>query len=144
MNSLVASFVIVVGLLTPPLPPPPQQCTEALVVTTPCEGVLLPSSAAAEAIHALEIVIPELKLKMQFQEDTCNLKLESYEEILKIERADSDMKDFMLNKALEIGENGFDTSIEEKWWKHPVIWYAGGILTAVGIVYVVELGRSNP
>jgi len=112
----------------------PPECSEAIPLTSPCSGVLLPTTAAAEALRCLKIDTPKLKLELQFEKDLCESREKRFTALLSAEQERGD-KLFALHKESII-------ATRLSWYEHPVFWFAVGFVvattTTVGITYAVN------
>jgi len=114
----------------------PQKCTKSIAVTTPCEGVLLPESAASQGLNCLKIDLPKLKLQLELEKQLC----ESREKRLKL----------LLKEEIQRGDRLFklhkeSTAILSKpWYEHPVLWFAVGFIVATGTTVGITYAVNNP
>lgn len=134
----VSSMLVSVSLvLTPVLAhadPPSQECQEPVAVTTPCSGVLLPPTAAAEGLRCLSVNVPRLQAEIDFLRTTYTSRETRYQLLLDAERTRGDRLFEQLQDAAGM--------TAPKWYEHPIFWFSVGFVvagaTTVGITYAVN------
>jgi len=101
-------------------------CTEALPVTTPCEGLLLPHAEASRAAKCLHTRLPEAAAQLgecvaegEVRAASCQKQLDSYSDF-------NTRLSGLLDKALEIPETS--------WWESGGFIYGAGVVTGMAVV----------
>jgi len=133
---VIIFFSLAVVGSAPALADPPSECVVPQSVVTPCVGVLLPSSAAAEGLRCLQVDFPRLKLDLLKERELFELRLSTVNLILDQEKI----------RATRI-EGLLDTSLKRvvtatPWYEHPVFWAVTGVIigaaATVGIAHAVS------
>tara|TARA_B100000131_G_scaffold221323_1_gene212813 strand:- start:9331 stop:9750 length:420 start_codon:yes stop_codon:yes gene_type:complete len=109
-------------------------CKDPVAVTSPCSGVLLPTSAATEGLQCLKIKLPKLKLDLEYQERLWESREKRYKSLLTIEQKRGDS----LFQQLQ----GISTVQKTAWYETNEFYFALGFVVAtvatIGIVYAVH------
>lgn len=112
-----------------------QECKQPVAVTQPCEGVLLPPSAAESGLKCLRVEVPKLTIELDY---------------LKKERASFGTYHDLILKAEKDRSAALQRQVEillkkdtgQKWYEHPAFHFALGFVTAsavtIGITYAVN------
>lgn len=112
----------------------PPSCTEPLAVESPCKGVLLPNSSAAEGLRCLTVDVPKLKLELDFHKEIWNSREQRYMFLLDAEQKRGDTLFKLHQESLIVSETA--------WHQHPAFWFAVGFVVAsgatIGITYAVN------
>tara|TARA_B100000131_G_C18012629_1_gene571163 strand:- start:346 stop:771 length:426 start_codon:yes stop_codon:yes gene_type:complete len=110
-------------------------CTEPIALTSPCQGVLLPPSAASKGLNCLKVDVPKLELKILKMEELHALRVNSLNLILKAETDRATRIEGLLERSLEV--KGGPT-----WYEHPVFWAVVGVVigagATIGIAYAIN------
>ena len=88
MTPKIISIILSLSIIIFPLKSyskPIEKCTESIAVTKPCEGVLLPQSAASQGLNCLKIDLPKIKLQLQLERDLHSAREERLKLLLKEE-----------------------------------------------------------
>ena len=129
--SLTLSLVIACG----PSLANADTCKEPTAVTTPCEGVLLPPSAAEEGLKCLRVQVPKLELELKYLKDE-RASFEKYHTQLLLAEQN---RGAALEKQVEMLIKG---NTGPRWYESPAFHFAMGFVTAsavtIGITYAVN------
>ena len=131
----ISSIILSLNLLLQPLAALAEDCKVPVALTNPCRGVLLPSSAAADALKCLEIDLPRLQLELNKEKKVCEIKLEAMVLRVNTIAAHSDRLEILLDDALRTGE------VPKAFWEGNTFWavtgfFAGALITT-GITFTV-------
>ena len=127
MRGLISIYLsVLLVVLSMPTMAFADECKTPIAVTTPCSGVLLPSSAAEEGLRCLRIGAPKLTLELKYQKDLFLSQKSYYELILTAERKRStDLSsqiDILIAKPLP----------KESILESPVFWTIMGVIIGAG------------
>lgn len=89
-----------------------QPCTQAVPVTSPCEGVVLPSAWALEAAECKRILVP-----------LCRAEKDQLAAQLRLARFDLDQARL---------------SATRQWYEHPLLWVGVGVVASALVVAGVQ------
>lgn len=129
--SLTLSLVIACG----PSLANADTCEEPVAVSTPCNGVLLPPSAAEEGLKCLQVDVPKLQLDLKYLKDE-RASFELYhKQLLEIEQSKSAALEGQVELLIK-------SNVAPKWYESPAFHFAMGFVTAsavtIGITYAVN------
>ena len=114
------------------------KCEEALVITKPCQGILLPEEDATEGLRCLEVDIPSIKLEHEKELALLNLDLKILNTELTLEKDQSNKFENLLKLTLSTEPEVIETSFLES----PVLWgiigVAVGAGVSIGVFYAVK------
>ena len=134
MKKIVA-IVISVCLGLHPLVVLAEDCVEPFAISEPCEGVLLPPEAAAEALKCLEVDVPRLQLKLDREKEVCTIKLNTMLLRLNTLSDHNEQLEVLLDKAIDIEEP------PKAIWERNTFWvsvgFLTGALTTIGIAFAI-------
>jgi hypothetical protein len=135
MRSLLSAYLVLCIIITPVIAhAEPPACSEPQAVTSPCAGVLLPTSAATDGLRCLKIDLPKLKLELDYQNKLWGSRENRYKSLLDIEQKRGDQ----LFKQLQ------EVTVTNKlsWYESPGFYFALGFVIAsaatIGITFAVH------
>jgi len=113
----------------------PKKCEDPIAIVKPCEGLLLPTEAAADGLKCLETWLPKEKLKLEMAERLFQIKLEVKDRIIEEKNVHITNQDKLLGKALKIRD-------PVQFWETGEFWFVVGVVVgaaaAVAITYAVN------
>jgi hypothetical protein len=135
MKPLLSVYLVLCIVITPVIAhAEPPACSEPQAVTTPCSGVLLPTSAATEGLRCLKIGLPKLKLELDYQIKLWESREKRYKSLLEIEQKRGDQLFTQLQEVTVIQKTA--------WYESGGFYFALGFtiaaLTTIGITYAVH------
>jgi hypothetical protein len=115
-----------------------EPCKKAYLLTDPCEGVLLPTDAAAAGLTCLSVDLPkEVSLRLKTQK-LLTLDIKYWSGKYKAQKEFADGLQIKYDELLEIAK---EAEVVD-WYEHPLFWFGSGFLTGVvimsGLVVVVN------
>lgn len=129
--------VCIISLIASPTSAFAEKCVQAQALSTPCEGVLLPTSAASEGLRCLEVDLPKLKLEKEHEAALALIRENKLNAMVELERSRADEYRKLLDKAIEVKAPPADP-----WYKHPALWVTIGVVVgagaSIGITYAVN------
>lgn len=144
MKALLSSYLCLVLTFMPvmayadntPPPPLPVECQEPVAVTSPCSGVLLPTTAATEGLRCLKYNLPKLQLELTFQEELYQSRETRYKSLLIAEQERGD-RFYKLHQEMVV--------TSPPWYESPWFMFMAGALVSgavvVGVTYAVNQPR---
>lgn len=151
MTSTLSAAVILLlcCLQTPALA---ESCREPLRIQTPCEGVLLPDSAATAGINCLRTDVPRLSLELErvkaehtLSLGTCQLDLEAERRSREVESQSARrIQDLLVTQNRDTSARLIDVESTNEWLKLTLggTLVAGVVLVAVAFFFGVYVGAQ--
>ena len=136
MRHLLALYLSIALVTMPLIAYAEPQCTEPVAVTTPCSGVLLPTSAATEGLKCLKIDLPRLTLELGTQGKLWDSREKRYKALLLIEQGRGDQLFKQLQEAI--------TTAKSPWYESPTFFFTMGFVVATAAVIGVTYAVNSP
>jgi len=127
-------FLATVGIVLVSTTVRAEECKEAIPLTTPCEGLLVPAPEVMAALLCLDVDLPREKALHLKTKGLCEEDLKFWKEKYEAEKEYSEKLEIKLNTALTTASDSLETS----WYEHPIFWFAGGAITAIGVAYAIK------
>jgi len=126
----VSSALLLVSLLiTAP-------CAEASAVTSPCSGVLLPTSEATRALRCLTVELPACDQRVSLCSDRAGIEKRSHEATVVA------LNDRILQADQALASMAKCPECERAWWDSPALGFGAGVVTTAAVVLALVLGTK--
>lgn len=131
--------LLLVGLLFPVPAISANKCLNASPVTTPCEGVLLPTEWATQLGEYKTVVVPQLTLDLDTCKKTAVIDTNQAVAILATEKKYAARLEALLDKVTIVPS---PKAPDVPWYQSPIVFFVGGVVLgggiAVGASYAVK------
>lgn len=135
MKKLVSLLMLV--LLMFATPAFADKCKNPVAVTSPCEGVLVPATAAAEALHCMEVDLPNCRDDVAKVSELRAAEATSNKNVLDAERLNNVKTNALLDKCL-----GAPKPEGQMFWETPVFLISVGLVAGIaGTITVVHFTK---
>ena len=129
------SVILSVLVAISPINAAAEICEDPIAVQSPCEGVLLPPSAAEEGLKCLRVQVPRLELELKYLRD----ERASFERYHTQMLAAEQKRGAALEKQVEML---LKNNVSPRWYESTAFHFALGFITAsvvtIGITHAVN------
>lgn len=112
-------------------------CSEAIPLgpgdKTPCEGLLVPPGDAVRCVRCLTVDLPGCQLDSRVKEEIADIDHRALAEQLDLERS----------RVRRLGEGLVRATQPPPLWRHPMLWFAVGVVVS-GSATLWLLDKENP